>query len=215
MKAFLSTLFAGALLASASAACAGVISYSATLNGANEEPFNVSLGSGTATVAIDDVMHTMTLHVEFSGLTGMTTAAHIHCCTPQPLAGNIGVATTTPTFAGFPLGVTAGIYDRILDLTLASSYNPAFVTFNGGSPASAEAALLLGMAQGRSYLNIHTTTSGGGEIRGFLVANAVPEPGGVALLALGGAMLFALRRRERRELIPCGPTRNSAPDWSL
>jgi hypothetical protein len=174
MKTLLSTLLAGALLASASAACASVITYSATLNGANENPFNASLGTGTATATIDDVLHTMTLHVAFSGLTGTTTAAHIHCCTSQPLVGNVGVATTTPTFADFPLGVTAGIYDRILDLTLSTSYNPAFVNANGGSPASAEAALLLGMAQGRSYLNSHTTTSGGGEIRGFLIANAVP-----------------------------------------
>jgi hypothetical protein len=43
------------------------------------------------------------------------------------------VATTLPTFAGFPLGVTSGTYINTLDLTLASSYNPAFVTANGGS----------------------------------------------------------------------------------
>ena len=40
---------------------------------------------------------------------------------------NVMVATTTPAFPGFPLGVTVG--DLLLhdfDLTLASSYNPAF-----------------------------------------------------------------------------------------
>src|SRR5439155_23025204 len=44
-----------------------------------------------------------------------------------------------PDISGFPLGVTSGTYDNTLDLTLASSYNPVFVTDEGGVP-QAEAA---------------------------------------------------------------------------
>src|ERR1700732_86713 len=44
---------------------------------------------------------------------------------------NAGGATTVPAFSGFPLGVTSGTYDHVLDLTSASSYNPAFVTMQG------------------------------------------------------------------------------------
>jgi hypothetical protein len=198
MRTF-SALFASALFALAGAAHANIITYSATLTGTSEVPPNASPATGTATVTIDDIANTMALHVVFAGLTGTTTASHIHCCTTVPLVGTAGVATTTPTFAGFPLGVTSGTYDNTLDLLMASSYNPTYITNNGGTPASAEAALLSGMAQGRSYLNIHTTTFGGGEIRGFLVANAVPEPDGLALLALGGAVLLAARRRSRRQ----------------
>jgi hypothetical protein len=87
----------------------------------------------------------MFIDVSFSGLLGTTTASHIHCCTPTPLSGTAGVATTTPTFAGFPLGVTSGTYMNTLDLTLASSYNPAFVTANGIAACGG----LLGLARRR------------------------------------------------------------------
>ena len=106
-----------------------------------------------------------TVNVSFSGLTSGTTASHIHCCVAPP--GNAGVATTTPTFPGFPLGVTAGTYNQTFDMTAATSYNPAFVTANGGV-AAAEAALFAGLQTGQAYLNIHTSMFPGGEIRGFL-----------------------------------------------
>jgi len=50
----------------------------------------------------------------------------------------------------------------------ASSYNPAYITNNGGTPASAWAALRTAIAAGKAYLNIHSNLFPGGEIRGFL-----------------------------------------------
>src|SRR5204863_6081105 len=97
-----------------------------------------SLGIGSGTVNYDDVAHTLELQVTFSGLTGTTTASHIHGPTTIPFTGTAGVATTTPSFAGFPLGVTSGSFSNTLDLTLASSFNPSYVTANGGTPAGAE-----------------------------------------------------------------------------
>ncbi len=90
---------------------------------------------------------------------------------PPPLLepAQPALPTTTPTFAGFPLGVTSGSYNNTLDLTLASSYNPAYITANGGTTATAEAALAAAIASGRAYLNIHSSVFGGGEIRGFLI----------------------------------------------
>jgi CHRD domain-containing protein len=165
---------AAVLVASASFAHATVISYSATLSGPNEFPANASPGTGSATVVYDDVLHTLKVHVDFTGLTGTTTASHIHAPTAVAGTGTANVATTTPTFAGFPLGVTSGTYDNTLDLTLASSYNPSYVTANGGTTAGAEAALAAALAADKSYLNVHSTTFGGGEIRGFLTPTPTP-----------------------------------------
>ena len=164
-----------AALLAASGAGAEVISYSTALGGAVEAPPNASPGTGWATLWLDTTAHTMRLETSFSGLLGNTTAAHIHCCTATPEAGTAGVATQVPNFVGFPLGVTAGAYDFTFDLSSATSWNLAFITANGGSPASAEAALLAGLDSERAYLNIHTTQFLGGEIRGFLTRD-LPEP---------------------------------------
>ena len=112
----------------------------------------------------------------------------------MPEAGTIGVATQVPNFVGFPLGVTAGTYDFTFDLTAATSWNPAFITANGGSTASAEAALVAGLNADRAYLNIHTTQFGGGEIRGFLRRD-VPEPALPALLGVAAVAALVSRRR--------------------
>lgn len=168
------------------------IAYAAYLDGLSESPVNASPGVGVTEVDIDTTAHTLHVFVEFQGLLGTTTASHIHSPTAVALAGTAGVATTTPTFAGFPLGVTSGTYDITLDMTLASSWNPSFVTANGGTTAGAEAAFAAAMAAGKTYLNIHTTVVPGGEIRGFLV---VPEPASAGIVGFAG--LVALMRRRR------------------
>lgn len=153
-------------------ASAAVLQYSAPLSGAAEFPPNASPASGNTTITVDTTLLTMRVQASFSGLTGGTTAAHIHCCTAAAGTGTAGVATTTPTFPGFPTGVTSGTYDQTFDMTLAGSYNPAFVTAFGNIP-NARAALFAGLAAGTAYFNVHTGTFGGGEIRGFPAASAV------------------------------------------
>ena len=182
------TLLVGAALCSS--ALAAPITYVATLSGPNESPPNASLGVGNAEVIIDPATHLMEVIVSFSGLTAGTTASHIHCCTAVPFTGTAGVATQTPTFTGFPLGVTSGVYDHTFDLTLTSSWNGAFI--GAGTPATAEAALKAGLAGGTAYLNIHTNNFPGGEIRGFLVPG--PEPGTLLLAGAALAGLAVLRR---------------------
>lgn len=143
------------------------ITYIANLNGPSESPPIASPGTGSATVIFDSVAHIIEVKVTFSGLLGTTTAAHIQGPTASPGTGNAGVMTQVPYFAGFPIGVTSGTYDHPFDTSLASTWNPAFVTAQG-SVAAAEAAFGAALADGRAYLNIHSTVDPGGEIRGFL-----------------------------------------------
>jgi uncharacterized protein (TIGR03382 family) len=170
-----------AVIVCAQISSAATITYQTLLSGAESG----STGSGSATVSIDNIAQTMEIQVQFAGLISTTTAAHIHCCTAVAGTGTAGVATQTPLFAGFPTGVTSGIYDHTFDLTAATTYNPAFVTAEG-SVAAAEAALLNGLATDHTYLNIHTVVNPNGEISGFLIA-ATPEPSTILLAA--GALL--------------------------
>jgi hypothetical protein len=189
IKALLSVVV---VLCFATVARATPITYQTFLSGLNENPSVTTTGTGFATIIYDPDAHTLSLNVTFSDLIGTTTASHIHCCVLPPT--NAIVATTVPTFAGFPLGVTAGTYVNTLDLTLASSFNPAFITAHGGTTAQAEADLAAGLAAGTAYLNIHTTFRPGGEIRGNI--SAVPEPAALSLLALGLGGLIARRKRQ-------------------
>jgi len=190
MKKILVSILTGCSLMSAHA---DLFQYTVTFSDLGEA--NPSSGTGFATANYDSTLHTLSLSVNFSGLTGNTTASHIHAATAIAGTGNAGVATTTPSLVGFPLGVTSGSFADTLDLTLASSWNPAYVTAHGGTTAQAETDFIAAINAGKAYWNIHSTFSPGGEIRGFLTA--VPEPGSLALLGLGSvALLFhrGLRR---------------------
>jgi len=155
-----------------------------------------SIGSGSAIVTYDSILHTLHIEADWVDLTGTTTVAHIHCCVDPP--GTVGVAVTPGTLPGFPTGVTAGSYTTVpaIDMTSAGSYTANFVNnFGGGTVAGAEAAFVQGLLDGRAYLNIHSSFAGGGEIRDFL--QVVPEPGTYALFAAGFAALAGYRLRKR------------------
>src|SRR5882672_11090487 len=97
-------VFAVVVVGIAPPARAQVVSYFANLDGPSEP--TTSPGTGFTQVDYNPTAHTMRVRVNFTGLvtTGTgTTASHIHAPTPTPGSGTAGVATTTPTFAGFPL----------------------------------------------------------------------------------------------------------------
>lgn len=182
-----------ALMLAATAASAAPVTYVGTLSGAAEVPPVQTPAIGSAIVVFDMDAHTLTVNTTFISLLGTTTAAHIHCCTVEPGTGLAGVASETPTFNGFPLGVSSGSYSMSYDTTLAASWSPGFLASSGGTTAGAEAALGAGLANGTAYLNIHTNLYPAGEIRGNLAP--IPEPGTWAMLLLGIPAVLGLGRR--------------------
>ncbi len=188
----LSTLAAVATLTLAAGAQAHTTSFAGTF-----APEAVgATGTGTLFMEYDEDGHTLFINATFSGLSGTTSTAHIHCCTALPNAGTAGVALATNNILpGFPLGVSAGNYTRVIDLSQVSSYGATFVNASGGTAAGAEARLIANLSSGNAYFNIHSTTFGGGEIRAFVTV--VPEPGTWAMMALGLAAVGGLARRRQ------------------
>jgi hypothetical protein len=153
-------------------------------------------GSGTGSLFYDDVAHSLQLQANFSGLSGNVTQTHFHGPTATPGTGTFGIAVGNPSLPGFPLGANNGNYTQTLDLTQTSVYNGTFLANNGGTAAGAEVAFFNAMNEGRIYWNIHSSTFGGGEIRGFVTL--VPEPSTFALAGLGvlgvAARIWSKRR---------------------
>jgi CHRD domain/PEP-CTERM motif len=151
--------------------------FSANLTGAAESP-PVSTGAfGAAVVTFDDVALTVAVQEIFSSLTTPASASHIHCCTAVAGVGTVGVSLG---FTSFP-AVQTGFYSNTFTLSAASF-----------------ATLLTGTQAGKAYVNVHNATYPGGEIRGWLAAAPVPEPGSYGLMLGGLAAVGLLARRRPR-----------------
>jgi hypothetical protein len=133
----------------------------------NERPNPVvSSGTGSATVQVDDVSNLVTiLSGTYENMNSVVTLAHIHGLADENTPAGI-IMNLTPT------GGLAG-------------------TFTGSEVLSP--ANVAGILAGLSYINVHTSTNPGGEIRGQL--RVIPEPGAGLLLGLAGAGLVLRRRR--------------------
>jgi CHRD domain/PEP-CTERM motif len=188
-----SRLLAIALLAVGAQANAGLVYFASPLTA----EVAGATGSGTVLLTYDDLARTLGIDATWSGLSGTTTVAHIHCCVTTPGTGTAPVAVTPGTLPGFPggaSGVSSGSYSTVIDLKSTASFTAGFLTLGGGTAAGAEAFLLANLTAGRAYFNIHSNRFPGGEIRGFPVR--VPEPAtlGMMGLALAGALTASRRR---------------------
>jgi hypothetical protein len=171
---------------------AAVLTWTASLSGAQEIPPTASTATGSGWVQYDEATNVLSLYVDWQGLTGDGIQAHIHCCVANP-PGNAGIAIDLWLPADSPQPAT-GSFSASWDLDLVDPFRAAFLTANGGTTSGALAALIAAMDanEGRAYFNIHTTLYPGGEIRGNL---EVPEPAGLSLMLAGfGAVLL---RRQR------------------
>ena len=164
------SLAAAALLALPAQAM--VTTFATNLSSAGETP-STSMATGAALVSFDDVAQSIDVALTFQGLANSSPFGHIHCCTASAGTGNASVALALAT----------------LPQSISGSYNDTFTPANFST-------ILSGALAGQAYVNIHTPgTYGGGEIRGFLQAVPVPEPGSLALFGAGLALLAWVGRR--------------------
>ena len=150
------------------------------------EPSNPAGGSGGLVgsgIFLDNTIHQLTVNAGwgssqgFTDLSSASNNSHIH----GPTANNNGSGFTQ----------TAGV---LFNLTRSSNLATGGVFTS--APITLTTAQETDLLNGKYYVNIHTATNGGGEIRGFLVVT--PEPATLSLLGIGS---LALLRRSRRRKI--------------
>jgi hypothetical protein len=197
MKLFLPLIFATMLIGgiASHSAHAGLVFFDLKgtagdgLLPGNEPGAVVSTASGGeigAGIFLDDTTNLLTVNVGwgssqgFTDLTSVANNSHIH----GPTANNNGNGFTQ----------TAGV---LFNLTRSSS------AITGGTftnaPILLTAPQITDLLNGKFYINLHTASNGGGEMRGFIVA--VPEPSSFALLGLValGATGYYWRKRKAQK----------------
>ena len=153
----------------------------------NENP-GVTGGTGGEVgtgIIYDNVSKILTLNIGwgsgkgFTDLTGTVTAAHIH----GPTASTGAAAFTQNAAVLFSLdGATPGFS--------SSATNGGWT----GTTVTLTAPQEVNLLAGQFYVNAHTGTNGGGELRGNLIQ--VPEPSVCVLAMLGAGVGCMLRRRK-------------------
>jgi hypothetical protein len=116
---------------------------SGNASGSQEVPAVTTTGSGTLTGEYDGDDNKMEININWQGLSGTVTGAHIH-----------GPSTT---------GVNAGV---LIPLTINVNGTTGKIEMDVSLPDSTEQFLL----QGRLYYNLHTVLHPNGEIRGQITA---------------------------------------------
>ncbi|MDH3198662.1 MAG: CHRD domain-containing protein [Candidatus Krumholzibacteria bacterium] len=130
-------------------ASAETVNFCVTLDGAQEVPPVTSFSGGSGTLAYDTATRMLTLSV-FYDMQGTAFAAHIHG--PAPPGENA---------------------PRVFDLNLPNPFSGVITDTVGPVEVSEEGDLLNGLW----YINVHTNTNEGGEIRGQIASCPVPvEP---------------------------------------
>lgn len=118
--------------------------FHVNLSGEAERPTPVdtaATGFGTMTL----VGRELTFNISYNGLTGPATLAHIHG--PAPSFGAAGVLVDLAPFSAGPLATSGALVGKTT-LTLAQAN---------------------ALVDGETYVNIHTSINGGGEVRGQIL----------------------------------------------
>ncbi len=116
-----------------------VLAFTAFLTGSSEVPATTSTGTGIAAFALEG--SNLTYYVSFSGLTGPASAGHIHAPSTPLGSASVAIGFTVPAAsAGIISGKVLMSQDQITNFV-----------------------------NGLCYVNIHTGSNPGGEIRGQVV----------------------------------------------
>jgi len=125
----------------------GSVTFGTTMNGAGENPAKNVPGVGTATIVKSAGVYTFTIN--FSGMSGPLTGAHIHG--PAAVGENANVIVPFSTTGAGTSGTLTGTF---------TSTNTAAISND---------SLDVLMTNGNAYVNLHTAANPGGEIRGQLL----------------------------------------------
>ena len=134
------------------------IIYTANLTGASEVPAKTTNGSGTFTGTLNPNTNTFSYTVNYSGLGSNVTLGHIHGPADAATNGSVIVNFAAPENGSGSLAVGAPSGTATGSISLTG-------TVNASRGISGDSLRKL-MDAGLTYANIHTTTNGGGEIRG-------------------------------------------------
>ncbi|MCC7180114.1 MAG: CHRD domain-containing protein [Acidobacteria bacterium] len=154
-RTILSLLATLALLAGATAeAHAQTVRLTATLSGANETPAVLTGGAGTAEVFVNLGRRTVAYEIHIFNMPTLTTAGHFHVGGPG-LAGPVVVDLAPPRVTD--------------DFTLRGEADASSLRARPDQGIHTWDDFIQALVGGQIYVNIHSTTNGGGEIRGQLV----------------------------------------------
>ncbi len=152
--------------------------WRATATGANEVPAKTSTATGTFTATLNEAERTLTWTLKVPSIEGAT-MAHIHVGAPGTngaIVVNLFQAGSTGGFSSIDTSGTARVNDIV---------GPLQADFTGFVNA---------LKGGTLYVNVHTVTNPGGEIRGQIAqatatstATATPKATATATVAPGTA----------------------------
>jgi CHRD domain len=149
-------LGAGIFALGAAPASAQTFTLTASLNGANETPApGINTGAfGSATVTVNMTTRTVSWVIDVFNLPSGVTAGHIHVGAP---------GTPGPTVVNFVVPSPASN-----DFRVSGSAQDTEFTLRPEQGIRSADDMFQAILGGNSYVNIHTTVNGGGEIRGQL-----------------------------------------------
>lgn len=143
-----------ALALTATAASAQVIQMTAVLSSGDETPALLSGAVGTAEVGVDVTNKELSVTLRVFNLPTASTAGHIHVG-PKGVAG--------PIVIDFP-----NIPGRTGDFAITFRVNQSAMRVQSALGINTMDDVIQAITGGNAYVNIHSTTNPGGEIRGQL-----------------------------------------------